>query len=60
MSYKRHDLLLTIREHVESPPDFGGSVLLIFLVFVFWLSSSCVLCAQIHEPIVSVLSILYF
>jgi hypothetical protein len=47
--YKRQELL-TLCEHLDPPWVFGGSVLLIvlvfYLVFLLCLSSSCVLCAQ--------------
>jgi len=49
-SYKKQDCL-PFREHLHSPPVFGGVLVvdlftILCCVFVFYLSSYCVLCAQ--------------
>jgi hypothetical protein len=65
VSYKRQELL-TLREHLCSPSVFGGvhvAHLFSFLccVFLFCLSSSCVLCTQCSQClwIVFVLCLVY-
>ena len=49
LSYKEQ-LLITLHEHPELPPVFGGSLVLVFLVFSVALCFVCRCCIEYALP----------